>query len=453
MWFASGIVMHFVPFPELTEAERFAGLPVLDFSGIRHSPAEAIAKSGLHDIRRVRLWQRVDGPVYLISAALGMTALRADNLSIADVQSEQLALKIASEHAKLRGLDAARVAFAELTDYDQWTVPNGLDPHRPLYRIALNDPAGTELYVSSHTGEVMRDTTRRERVWNYVGSVAHWIYPTILRKNWMAWNITVWWLSLIAVIAALSGAVLGVLRMKIASGRLVSPYRRWHGWHHWLGLICTIFVMTWIVSGWLSMDHGRLFSAGHVTKLEGDLIAGAPDWSNLTSVVIASTSSPREIEWFAFGGDIYLRERITINEQNLSRVGSQSAQSSMFLPESNINGVLSHALGGCSGTTIAVSSDPYPIAPDEGSAPVYRTICGDTWYHVDGASGVNLEKLDAQRRAYRWLYRALHTLDFPALMRLPELRTILIIILCAIGTVFSLTGIVIAWRRLRMQFR
>ena len=44
--------------------------------------------------------------------------------------------------------------------YDQWTVPNGLDPHRPLYRIALNDGQDTELYVSSTTGEVVRDTTR-----------------------------------------------------------------------------------------------------------------------------------------------------------------------------------------------------------------------------------------------------------------------------------------------------
>ncbi|MGY4343865.1 hypothetical protein ACVWXM_000329 [Bradyrhizobium sp. GM7.3] len=30
MWFATGIVMHFVPFPSLTEAERFAGLGPLD---------------------------------------------------------------------------------------------------------------------------------------------------------------------------------------------------------------------------------------------------------------------------------------------------------------------------------------------------------------------------------------------------------------------------------------
>ena len=37
--------------------------------------------------------------------------------------------------------------------------------------ITLNDAPGTEIYVSSITGEVVRDATRRERVWNYVGSV------------------------------------------------------------------------------------------------------------------------------------------------------------------------------------------------------------------------------------------------------------------------------------------
>ena len=46
MWFASGIVMHFVPFPSLAEAERIAGLPVIDLPAVRHGPAEAVAVSG-----------------------------------------------------------------------------------------------------------------------------------------------------------------------------------------------------------------------------------------------------------------------------------------------------------------------------------------------------------------------------------------------------------------------
>src|SRR5665213_1137210 len=42
MWFATGIVMHFVPFPALTEADRFAGLAPIDLASIKHGPAEAI---------------------------------------------------------------------------------------------------------------------------------------------------------------------------------------------------------------------------------------------------------------------------------------------------------------------------------------------------------------------------------------------------------------------------
>ena len=47
--------------------------------------------------------------------------------------------------------------------------------------------------------------------------------------------------------------------------------------------------------------------------------------------------------------------------------------------------------------------------PTMPGAPVYRLVCGDVWYHIDGASGAALEKLDSSRRAYRWvLQRAAH---------------------------------------------
>src|SRR5262249_53515520 len=158
---------------------------------VEHAPADAVRASKIKDVARVRLLQRSDGPVYLVSplpfvmgnvpGTSGATALYAGDLSSAAVQSESLALSIAVDHARRRGLDVAQATVAELADYDQWTVSNPLDPHRPLYRIALNDGPGTELYVSSTTGEVVRDTTRSERSWNYAGSVVHWIYPTALR--------------------------------------------------------------------------------------------------------------------------------------------------------------------------------------------------------------------------------------------------------------------------------
>lgn len=50
-----------------------------------------------------------------------------------------------------------------------------LNAWRPLHRIAIDDGRGTELYVSAKTGEIMRDTHRAERFWNWLGSVPHWL--------------------------------------------------------------------------------------------------------------------------------------------------------------------------------------------------------------------------------------------------------------------------------------
>jgi hypothetical protein len=70
---------------------------------------------------------------------------------------------------------------------------------------------------------------------------------------------------------------------------------------------------------------------------------------------------------------------------------------------------------------------------------------------IDGLAPIDSSEVPS-RRAYRWFYSALHTMDLPALSARPTLRSALIIILCGLGVVFSLTGVVIGWRRLRLQF-
>src|SRR5258708_3211407 len=84
-----------------------------------------------------------------------------------------------SERPVTREIDAAG-GGAELIDYDQWTVAGDFDDARPLFRYALDDAAGTEIYISSRSGKVVLATTRNERLANYAGSIAHWIYPTEL---------------------------------------------------------------------------------------------------------------------------------------------------------------------------------------------------------------------------------------------------------------------------------
>jgi len=456
MWFASGIVMHFVPYPALTEAERIDGLAPVVSLDVRHGPADAVMASKIKDAARVRLQQRGDGPVYLVSGTSGVNSFHAADLSNAAVRSERLALSIAVDHARRRGLNASQATFVELALHDQWTVPNQLDLHRPLYRIALNDTLGTELYVSSTTGEIVRDTTRSERWWNYAGSVVHWIYPTALRRNPTAWNWVVWALSLIALIAAVSGAVLGPLKMKVAQSRLVSPYRGWHAWHHWLGLVAMTFVLTWMLSGWLSMDSGRMFSTAKLTDAEVVTTFDARAWEKLSTHELQRPSAQaKEVEWFVFGERIYRRERIGLDIQRLLLAEGQTEESvpeRAFLTAEEVGAVASRVALECKVAVAIDASDNYAVGATMPSAPVYRSVCGDVWLHIDAASGVILEKLDASRRAYRWAYSALHTLDIPVLSAAPALRTALIVALCAGGLAFSLTGVVIGWRRLRLQF-
>src|SRR3954468_4730006 len=378
MWFATGIVMHFVPFPSLTETERFAGLVPLDRAETRLAVADAVAASGIADATRVRLIQRSEGPVYIVAGPSRAGAVRASDGVGASVASSEVALAIARDYARSRGLDAARAAIVARADYDQWSVPNGFDRHRPLFRAALGDAAGTEVYVSSLTGEIVLDTTRSERTWNLVGSVLHWIYPTVLRSNWSLWDRAVWTLSLLALIAALLGAVLGLARIKLRGGLIGSPFRGWHALHHLVGLAATVFVLTWIFSGWLSMDHGRLCSRGQLTSAESSVMNASPNWAAAASLDRQPVSpSTREIEWFAFNGTLYRRDRTALAGQTLIKAGDAPRDGpTRSLDVHEVQGLTARLAAGCGGPSVLAEDDNYPARSTVPGAPGYPPVCG-----------------------------------------------------------------------------
>ena len=205
-WFASGLVMHFVPFPARST-----------------SPG--------------------DGAVH----------------------SAEAARAVATRFARARGIDPDRAVVALITR-DQWTLGGDHDGDRPLYRVALNDDAGTTLHVASTTGAVVLLTTRRTRSLNYAGSVTHWIYPTALRQHRTAWHAIVWWLSLMATLGAVLGFVAGITRLIAIRRNTARPYRGLQAWHHYAGLACAPFVLTFIFSGFLSVDDGLLFPPGSAAR-------------------------------------------------------------------------------------------------------------------------------------------------------------------------------------------
>ena len=246
------------------------------------------------------------------------------------------------------------------------------------------------------------------------------------------------------MIGVLAGTALGVVRL---SG-MQSPFKGWMKWHHILGLTCALFVLTWIFSGWLSMDHGRLFSLGKInsddlTRIEGPALA-VPDMPGLDGIA----RPIREIEWFRLAGQVMMR----VIDHAGARETRSGVQRSPWLTGAQV-AIVTRALGAACSYAPIQENDAYPTRASDANAPVYRVICDDTWYHIDGADGRVIEKLDASRRAYRWAYQALHTLDFPGLAERKPSRTVIILLLCSGGLAFSLTGVVIGWRRLRHTLR
>jgi uncharacterized iron-regulated membrane protein len=455
MWFASGIVMLFVPYPELTSAERFKGLAPLNLSKCCVSPAAAYAKSGLTEpLERMRLVMVLGRPVFQLQPWGGaVVSVFADNGEPMSPLDAQQAVSVAQMFGNAR---AAR--SLELSDYDQWTVPNGLDAHRPFHRIALNDAAGTELYVSLRSGEVVRDTTAFERGWNYVGSVLHWIYPTVLRKNWALWDRVVWYGSLVGIVATLSGIVLGIARLRFKTPQRSgshSPFSGWMYWHHILGLSCSLFVLTWIFSGWLSMDHGRLFAKPDPTRVDLErFIGGAfnPEAFGIPTLPIEAAGA-KEIEFIQIAGSGFYRIRIDAQRQQVvtaADIGNSEPEFAATLLTRAAQSLFD--LNRMSAAERLDRNDAYYYTMD-GSAPspmlrVHFDDALQTWLHVDPVSGQIVEKIDSSRRLYRWLFNGLHRLDFPFLAARPTARQIAIVVLCVLGFVFSVTAAVIAYRRL-----
>lgn len=457
MWFASGIALHFVPYPDFDRAERLAGeAPLIDSPGCCVSAATAVRASGVDaaDVRRLRLAMLDGRPVFHLLTWSGVaTSVHADDGTRVVVDAA-LAARIAAGFP-----GAHHPAVVDQVEYDQWSVHHKWNPWRPFHRIRLNDAADTILYVSARTGEVVRDTNRLERTVGWIGAVPHWLYPTVLRRLPSAWRQTVIWVSAVGIVSALTGSVLGVLRLRWRRGRPRSPFHRWHLWHHVAGLGVALFLVTWIVSGFLSVNPGRWFSEAGLTRVQADAHAGGtfdPDAFPARSdlAVLLRSLGPddaREIDLVAIAGEPLYRvsgrtRRVFRADKAGTPVTDAQMRALLTIGASRVvPGVV------LQGARLVTHPDPYHYTRDRTPPdPVLRFEFADgTWVQSDPATGEVVDLLDPSRRAYRWWFDALHTLDVPVLAARPGLRSIVIVVLCAAGFTFSVTGVVLGWRRVR----
>jgi len=457
MWFGSGVVMMYVGFPQLTAAERFDGLAPLDLRTADVLPAQALAIAGVEGWpRELRIEMVLGRPAYIVQPWEGpWYTVFADDGSI--LQGVEPARAIA---AAQRSSGIPRIRYLGLIERDQWTVPNGLNPYRPLHHLAIGDAAGTEVYVSDRTGEIIRDTTRAERVWNWCGAVLHWLYFTELRKHPELWRQVVLWISGVCIVSVVTGIIVGIVRWRprkrYRNGR-TSPYYGMMRWHHWLGLAAALPLLTWIVSGWLSLNPGRVIADRSLDRSSQERYAGIDQAS-------APFTITPTVAWRMAPGSPPAKEvRLRFWEGRLLYVFASSPERSRLI--SGHEAAVPAPIGG----TAAVANAARRLLPharlvradvlqtydfywyahhNPRPLPVLRVIFDDphtTWFHVDPATGDVLERMDASRRWQRILFNALHSLDFPVLLAHPPAWDLVVVALSMLGLALSVTAVVIAW--------
>lgn len=448
LWFASGAVLLFKPFPSLSHGEQLRLEAPIDLGAVGLSPRAAAVAAG-QGVTALRLVQRGAAPAYIATAAAGTIAIDSrTGVRLGDLGPSSAA-------PILPGTAAPLPAFA----YDQWVVHNRFDPFRPFYRLDAADGARTSLYLSARTGELVQRTNAADRGWNWVGAVLHWAYFTPLRSSFTAWDRTVWIVSFVALLVAIAGTILGIVRM-MAARRQRKPsltfFRsRWMRWHHLLGLFASVFVLTWMLSGWLSMDHGRLFSRGQPTVGQSTRYAGVPFATALpTQVPMGVPAGTKQLDFTVVGGrglvGAWQSDGTIVNyDTYYGRITPMAVRALIG------NAVL-HAFPPASGFSVAPIDPTATYALAEGWPPTALRVTlagpGLPDVYADGVDGRLLTVMGNSRASYAWTYYALHTFNFPGLTTRPLLRQILVLIPMLFGFLFSITGVVLAVQRLRKSF-
>ncbi|WP_370678628.1 PepSY domain-containing protein [Comamonas sp. GB3 AK4-5] len=477
MWFASGVVMMYSGYPKLTVQERLQHLPALSESSTPEallSPQQLLERAGWQQpVQALRLARLRGGqPVYLLmpvadAATATGSKRRQPSAVVLDARSAALLppadADVALASAAAWAGDAQGLTYLGQLQEDAHTHSRALDVHRPLHRVALAD--GSWLYLSSRTGEVVRDASRSERGWNYAGAWLHWLYPLrggVLDRYWAD---IVNWLSILGIAGAITGTVVGILRWRFRapyrSGRRTPYPGRLMRWHHVCGLLFAAITLSWIFSGLMSMNPWRIFSSAtapvQAGALHGAALTGLEGGTSPQQLLQAAGPGTRELRWtMVLGQPVVMAYGSLPTPQLLDAQARPYAVDAAAL-RSAIPSLLPAPL---ERIETLQTYDFYYYARTAHSMtgggdkplPVWRAVFGDaqhTWVHIDPHTGAVLDSLDRHRRTSRWLFALLHSWDWLPLLERRPLWDALLITLSLGGLLLSLSGVVMGWRRLR----
>jgi hypothetical protein len=446
LWFLSGLVLLWVPYPGLAEREWFTtaeAIRLQDCCAALDRLLQQLDRSdGIESVRIRMVGGRPVATAQFLNGA--MAAVTADEAArIAPLPRDW------ARRAALQFAPGTSVEDMNLIDHDVWTVHQRFDPYRPLWKVQLSGQSRSVLYVSSVTGDVVQDTTAEERRWNLVGALIHWWYWPWLRRHWAWWDQIVWWVSA-AGTATLFAGVLILGREWSKQNRTGLMTGRWKI-HRGLGVIAGASACCWMASGWLSMDHGRWFSDGQINADDREQFMGGrlmprdieamPDLST-----VPVRRDVKEILVIKMAGIVHLIVRESPSQQQVLAVTSPVEDLREGFQDELVKAASRSLLGDGVLTVTKLVGNDAGICSGTGGETASPLIRVETIEHdargvqVDGGTGALVERVDLSRRLYHRLFNTFHRWDVPWFSQHCDFRRVLMSAWCVLGAGLAGSG-------------
>ncbi|GGD60604.1 sulfite reductase subunit alpha [Pseudoxanthomonas indica] len=457
-WFISGVILAYVRWPAMDRTERVNVLKPIEWSSVGASPTAALQALQLQDFPKdFRLEMSGGKPVY---RAIGWDKRErvATEAQTGTAAIEQPPVSGEAGLAIVREQLSAPAATLETADLerDQWTVTGYFNKHRPFHLVSLNDEAGSKYYVSVATGEIVLDTKRKERFWNWLGAIPHWIYFPIIRKHEGKWTWMIYGLSAAGIFVAISGVWIGIKRVRLSrrysNGKRV-PFSGWLRWHHILGLIGGFFLCMWVISGLLTMYPGGFLEGRSLTKTDFERFRGvsAPRFPRVDFNALGSVAGDARRITFNYmaGVPILVLEypgasSRVLDARSLKPITYQSPlyrqATEALVPEAKL----------LSMSWIQDGDEYWHTGFASKKLPVVRAIFDDqVWFHIDPEAGAVIDVMDRTARVDRWTAVGIHDLDWYWLLKKRPLWDFVLLVTIIPGLAISVTALVIGFKRLR----
>lgn len=456
--------MMYVGYPKLTQEERLrASHPISTKTCC--APADTLLAGLPPDakLKSLRLSMVAEQPRLFASIGnkkiLGIDAQSGIAVAITDEMSARSAVSAFAPDAVVERM--------ELIEEDAWTHSKALDPHRPLFRASLQHHELATLYVSSVTGEVVRDVSIVENFWNWIGAWLHWLYPFRGGILDTLWTEIIVYSSLIGTIASIVGIAIGIMRWRqkrYPSGSF-SPYRNaFMRWHHVIGLLSGFFVIAWVASGLFSVNPWKIFDSGAIKPIERSidsvLLSKNLDAATALRCFAKDGIEISELEWVRFDNRIHVLARNSTNQVWVLR-DSGSCEITTGYTETEIRDEGLRLMPHAKPASIQLQHDydwhyyaraPHTMTGSFGKPlPVLLMKFDDphqTWLYIDLKTSRVIQRIDNYSRVKRWLFSFLHSWDWKVLLDHRPIWDVLLISFSIAGFIVSITAMVLSWKRL-----